>query len=161
MIDLHLPLALAGTVYACMQFSGVFARIFLGWFADRTGKPAHNLTAQAFVAAALVVGYGQLPDSPPFLLAAVIAGATGFFAASWNGIYLAEVARLAGPGQIVEVTSSSTVVTFLGYMAGPSIFSVLVTLTGGYRVPFLAAAGQLAVMAVVQVIVLARRGRPS
>ncbi len=158
-IDLHMPLAVAGTVYACMQFSGVFARIFLGWLADRTGKPAHNLTIQAFIAAAMVVQYGLLPNQPSFLIAAVTAAATGFFAASWNGIYLAELARLAPPSQIVEVTSSSTVVTFLGYVAGPSIFSVLVTVTGGYRLSFLAAAGQLAVMAVIQMIVLARRGR--
>jgi MFS family permease len=155
----HLPLATAGMVYACMQFAGVFARIFLGWLADRTGRPAHNLTAQAFVAAALVVGYSALPDQPPFLLAAAIAGATGFFAASWNGIYMAEVARLSATDQIAEVTSSSVVVTFLGYVSGPSIFSALVTWTDGYRVPFVAVAGQLAVMAAVQVVVLARRAR--
>jgi MFS family permease len=155
----HLPLAVAGMVYACMQFAGVFARIFLGWLADRTGRPAHNLTAQAFVAALMVVGYGLLPDAPPFLLAAGVAGATGFFAASWNGIYMAEVARLSAPDQIAEVTSSSAVVTFLGYVSGPSIFSVLVTWTGGYRLPFFAVAGQLAIMAAVQVVVLARRAR--
>jgi len=50
-------------------------------------------------------------------------------------------------------------VTFLGYVSGPSIFSALVTYTEGYRVPFISVAGQLAVMAVVQVIVLARRAR--
>jgi MFS family permease len=155
----HLPLAVAGMVYACMQFAGVFARIFLGWLADRTGRPAHNLTVQALVAAAMVVGYSTLPDQPPFLLAAVIAGATGFVAASWNGIYMAEVARLSTPDRIAEVTSSSAVVTFLGYVSGPSIFSILVTWTGGYRAPFIAVAAQLAVMAVVQAFVLARRAR--
>ncbi len=155
----HLPLATAGLVYACMQFAGVVARIFLGWLADRTGRPAHNLTAQAFVAALMVAGYSALPDNPPVTLAALIAAGTGFFAASWNGIYLAEVARLSPADKVSEATSSSAVVTFLGYVSGPSVFSVLVTWTGGYRVPFLAAAGQLAVMAAIQVLVLARRTR--
>src|SRR4051794_12899763 len=46
--DRGLDLRTAGVVYACLQFSGVFARVFLGWLADRTGRPVHNLTAQAF-----------------------------------------------------------------------------------------------------------------
>jgi MFS family permease len=154
----HIPLATAGLVYACMQFAGVFARIFLGWLADRTGRPAHNLTVQAFVAAGLVAVYGALPDRPPILMAALIAGATGFCAASWNGIYLAEVARLSPADKIMEATSSSAVVTFLGYVSGPSIFSVLVTWSGGYQLPFFVVAAQLALMASIQVAVLAGRG---
>lgn len=155
----HMPLATAGLVYACMQLAGVFARIFLGWLADRTGRPAHNLTAQAFVAAAAVAGFGALPDQPTVILAALTATGTGFFAASWNGIYLAEVARLSPSDKVSEATSSSSVVTFLGYVAGPSIFSLLVTWTGGYQVPFIAVAAQLAAMAAVQVLVLTRRAR--
>jgi MFS family permease len=155
--DRHLPLATAGMVYACMQFAGVFARVFLGWLADRTGRPAHNLTVQAFAAAAAVTGYAYLPDRPAVLGAAALATVTGFLAASWNGIYMAEVARLAGPGRIAEVTSSSTVVTFLGYVSGPSIFSLLVTFSGEYRLSFLLVALQLAAMAAIQVVVLTRR----
>lgn len=155
--DRHMPLPAAGLVYFCMQSAGVFARILLGWLADRTGRPAYNLTAQAFVAALMVVGYSALPANPAFATAAVVAAATGFFAASWNGIYLAEIARLSPPNAIMEATSSSAVVTFLGYVSGPSIFSILVTWTGGYRLPFLAASAQLAVMAAVQVVVLLRR----
>ena len=105
----------------------------------------------------MVVGWAALPDRPSVLLAGLVAAATGFFAASWNGIYIAEVARLSPPDQIAEVTSSSVVVTFLGYVLGPSIFSLLVTWSAGYGVPFALVAGQLAVMAVVQVAVLARR----
>jgi MFS family permease len=153
----HVPLATAGLVYACMQFSGVFARIFLGWLADRTGRPALNLTVQAFIAAALVVAYGLLPDSPAVWMAALLSAATGFCAASWNGIYMAEIARLSPADRIVEATSSCAVIAFLGYILGPSLFSVLVTASGGYRVPFFVIAGQLAVMAIFQTIVLMKR----
>ena len=155
--DRHLPLATAGMVYACLQFAGVFARVFLGWLADRTGRPAHNLTVQAFAAAAAVACYAMLPDAPAIPLAAGLATLTGFLAASWNGIYMAEVARLASGDRIAEVTASSTVVTFLGYVSGPSIFSALVSWTGAYRLPFLAIAAQLVLMATVQVGVLMRR----
>jgi MFS family permease len=156
--DRHLPLATAGMVYACMQCAGVFARIGLGWLADRTGRPAHNLTVQAFIAAACVVGFGALPNAPPFLLAAALAAGAGCFGASWNGIYMAEIARLAPAQRVTEATASSLLVTFLGYVSGPSIFSVLVTWSGGYWIPFVFAGAQLTVMAIIQAIVLARRG---
>ncbi len=155
-ISRHLPLNIAGLVYASMQGAGVVARIFLGWLADRTGRPAHNLTAQAFVAAIFVVSLGLLPTTPPIRLAMLLAGGTGFFAASWNGIYLAEVARLSPPGMIGEVTASSAVITFLGYVSGPSIFSLLVSVSGSYRLAFVAVAGQLVILAATQVVVLAR-----
>ena len=147
--------------YACMQCAGVGARIFLGWLADRTGRPAANLTVQAFAAAVLVVVYANLPPHPPLGWTALVCGATGFLSASWNGIYMAEVARLSPVDQISEVTSSSTVVTFLGYVAGPTLLSVLVTISGGWRLPFLTIAAQLALMAAVQsffLIRLSRRG---
>jgi MFS family permease len=149
----------AGLAYACMQCAGVGARIFLGWLADRTGRPAHNLTVQAFAAAVLVVIYANLPLHPPLGWTALVCGATGFLSASWNGIYMAEVARLSPVDQITEVTSSSTVVTFLGYVAGPTLLSVLVTISGGWRLPFLTIAAQLALMAAVQSFFLVRSSR--
>jgi MFS family permease len=153
---LRMPLTQAGIAYACMQCAGVFARIFLGWMADRTGRPVLNLALQALVAAVAVAVFAALPDRPPTWLAACAALAAGFFGASWNGIYMAEIARQSPAEQIAEATSSSAVVTFLGYVAGPSLFSALVTLTGGWAWPFLAVAGQLAAMAAVQLAILAR-----
>ena len=154
--DRGLPLANAGFVYAAMQFCGVFARIFLGWLADRTGRPALNLTVQAFIGAGLLAAYSLLPIHPSLGLAAVTAGATGFACASWNGIFMAEVARLAPPDRVIEATSSSVLTTFLGYLCGPSIFSALVSWSG-YRTAFVAIAAQLAMMAAVQTAILVRR----
>jgi len=75
-------LAEAGYAYACLQGAGVFARVFLGWLADRTGTPAVNLTAQAFVASACVLAYAFLPDAAPLSLVAGVAMLAGFFACS-------------------------------------------------------------------------------
>ena len=157
--DRHMGLPEAGFAYASLQFSGVIARILLGWFADRTGRPTRNLIIQAFFGAAIVVVYGSLPDHVATGHAALVAGATGFLCASWNGIFMAEVARLSPRDRIVEATSSSGVMTFLGYLAGPSIFSGLVTWSGSYRTAFLAVAAQLVVMAALQSMILIRRGR--
>jgi MFS family permease len=149
-------LAEAGFAYACMQGAGVVARVFLGYLADRTGWPAANLTAQAFIAAGCVTVYAFLPEHPPLPLTAGIATLAGFFGCSWNGIYMAEVARLAPPARIADATSGSTLLTFLGYVAGPSLFAAAVPVMG-WHIPFAIAAGQLAVMAVVQTVLLVRR----
>lgn len=152
-----LSLAEAGLAYACMQGAGVFARVFLGWFADRTGRPTHNLTAQAYVAAAAVAVYGFMPAEAGLPLVALLAGVAGFFGCSWNGITLAEVARLSTPERVADATSGSTMFIFLGYVAGPSLFAAGVPLLG-WHLPFLLAGAQLAVMAVVQSAILWRRG---
>lgn len=157
--DRRMPLLEAGFAYAAMQFAGVGARILLGWLADRTGRPAYNLTAQAFVAAGTVIGFGLLPRHVGVASAALAGMGAGFVAVSWNGIFLAEVARLSPLLRVAETTASSTVVVFLGYVIGPSIFSFLVSLTGGYRVSFLFISGQLFLLALVQVWVLFRRHR--
>ena len=69
---------------------------------------------------------------------------------------MAEVVRLSPPKLITEMTSSSTVMVFLGYMSGPSIFSLLVTWSGNYRLPFMVLAAQLALMAAIQLALLSR-----
>ncbi len=153
-----MSLAEAGLAYACMQGAGVFARVFLGFLADRTGKPAANLTVQAFIAAGFVVLYAQLGDHPPLVPTAMIAMLAGFFGCSWNGIYMAEVARLAPPARVADATSGSTLVVFLGYVAGPSLFAAAVPVFG-WHVPYMIAAGQLAAMAVVQSVMLVRAGK--
>lgn len=152
-----LTLEEAGMAYACMQAAGVFARIFLGWLADRTGHAALNLTAQAYVAVVLVALFGYLPTGASLLWVATLAGAVGFVGASWNGIVMAEVARLAPLDKVAVATSGSTVFIFLGYVAGPAAFSVVVTLTGSWRLAFLLTAAQLAVFAAAQTVWMATR----
>jgi MFS family permease len=146
----------AGFAYACLQTAGVFARVLLGWLSDRTGRPAANLTAQAYVAAACVAAYAFMPDGLPLWAVALIATACGFFGASWNGIYMAEVARLAPPEAVSDATSASTLFTFFGYVAAPSLFAFAVP-HWGWHWPYAMVALQLALMALVQTALLIRR----
>jgi MFS family permease len=136
-------LVLAGSVFAGMQFAGVVARILLGWVADRTGNALANLVAQGFAAGCAILALALLPADAGFWPLALICVLTGFFGASWNGISLAEVARLAPPGKVADATAGSTIFIFLGYVAGPSIFATLVSLTGSWALPQILTAAQL------------------
>jgi MFS family permease len=102
------------------------------------------------VAAVLVAVFGCLPEAASLPLVAVLAGAVGFVGASWNGIVMAEVARLAPLEKVAIATAGSTLFLFLGYVAGPAAFAVLVTLTGSWRLAFLLTAAQLGVFATAQ-----------
>lgn len=136
-------LVLAGSVFAAMQSAGVVARILLGWVADRTGNALANLVAQGFFAGGAILALALLPADAGFWPLALICVLTGFFGASWNGISLAEVARLAPPGKVADATAASTIFIFLGYVAGPSIFATLVSFTGSWTLPQMLMAAQL------------------
>lgn len=154
-----LSLVQAGSAFAAMQGAGVAARIALGWLADRTGRPSANLVVQGFAAAVVVLIFAALPVGAGMLLTSGLAALAGFVAASWNGIYLAEVARLAPRDRVSDATSGSTLFTFLGYVAGPALFALLVRLTGGWGVPMIAIAAQLAAVSALVAPMLLRRSR--
>lgn len=146
-----LSLVAAGNAFAALQAAGVFARIALGWLADRTGRPSVNLTVQGFLAAGALALFVNLPAGAGPGLIAAGAALAGFFGASWNGIYLAEVARLVPRDQVSEATAGSTLFTFLGYVFGPALFALLVRLTGGWSLPMDLIALQLAAIAALAV----------
>ncbi len=125
-----MSLVQAGTVFAAMQAGGIVARIVLGWLADRTGRALLNLVAQAFAAALFVVLFGTHEAGSALWLVAVLAALSASAGASWNGVMMAEVARLCPPERIAEATSGSTLVVFLGYVAGPSLFAAVVAWAG-------------------------------
>jgi hypothetical protein len=64
-----------------------------------------------------------------------LAGIAGVTVSSWNGVQIAEIARLAPKGRLAEASAGATIVVFLGFIAGPVIFSLMLTATGRYDVP--------------------------
>jgi hypothetical protein len=50
----------------------------------------------------------------------------------WNGVFLAELTRLAPPGRIGEVTGGSSFFTFLGVVVTPPLFHLVLGLTSSY-----------------------------
>ncbi|MDJ0388841.1 MFS transporter [Roseomonas sp. E05] len=145
-----LPLAEAGMIFAVMQGAGVTARLVLGWVADRSGRPSLVLAVQAFAGAALAALFALAPVGTPVSLLGLLAAGTGFVAASWNGISLAEVARVAPPARISDATSGVTLIVFFCYFAAPIAFAAGVA-AWGWTLPLLliAALPALAGLAVV------------
>jgi MFS family permease len=77
-------------------------------------------------------------SSASWPLAAMIAVTIVFGASAvgWNGVYLAEVARRAPPGQVGTATGGSQFFTFAGALAGPPLFAGAVSITSSYAWAF-------------------------
>lgn len=71
------------------------------------------------------------------VLLCVVYGASAF---GWNGVYIAEVARVAPEGKVAIATGGSLAVTYFGVVVGPFFFWLIVTVTGSYAIAFGSAA---------------------
>ncbi|NKC32457.1 MFS transporter [Falsiroseomonas selenitidurans] len=142
-------LTAAGSLFAAMQVAGVVGRLVLGWAADRLGDATRSLSLHGLVAAALSAAWVLLGPDAPAPLALLLAVGAGFTAASWNGIFLAEVARVAPADRVAEASSGAILLCFLGYLSAPTAFAWAVTMTGSWTLPYLVACGLLAVVSLV------------
>ncbi len=126
----------AGLLLAAAQVSGVLGRIVWGALTDRYGNPQRMLgylglgmTAGALLAA----GFSPAWPLPAVLGVCVLFGAA---ALGWNGVFLAEVARVATPAHAGVATGGCLFFTFLGILVGLPLFAAIVQVTGSYPLAF-------------------------
>ena len=127
-----LTLVAAGLVMAVAQVASVIGRVLWGVLADRV------LTRRAMLGLLGVgMGFSALaalaagPGWPTWLLL-LYASAFGATAVGWNGVFLAEIARIAPQGRTSEATGGCLFFTFLGVVVTPPIFNAVLALAGGY-----------------------------
>jgi len=145
-----LSLVLAGLVMAVAQIASVTGRLLWGLLADRAGVATSRrrtilglLGIGMGVSSLLALAAG--PEWPMWLLF-VYASAFGATAVGWNGVFLAEVARLAPEGRASAATGGALFFTFLGVVITPPLFNGVLALAGSYAAAYAAfAAPALAV----------------
>jgi nitrate/nitrite transporter NarK len=137
-------LAEAGHLVAILLVASTIARIFFGWLADRMGSGLQLLCLLALAAGATIALLIVTAGTSPWLiyLCMALVGATSM---GWNGVHMAELARVSPPALIGDVTSGASLFGFVGSICGPLVFAVIANRTGSFDRPFLLIAGQLAV----------------
>jgi len=138
-------LVLAGMVASIAQVAGALGRVFWGWLADRLGGGMLTLALIGVISMLCALATGFMTPTWPTWLIAVLLTLFGVSAIGWNGVFLAEVARMCPPGQVGMATGGALFFTFAGVGVGPALFSAMVPILGGYAATF-PAIGMFAVM---------------
>lgn len=149
-------LAEAGHLVAALLVASTIARIFFGWLADRMGSGLHLLCLLALAAGSTIALLIGTAGTSPWLiyLCMALVGATSM---GWNGVHMAELARVSPPALIGDVTSGASLFGFVGSICGPLAFAVIANRTGSFDWPFVLVAGQLAAFGAFALWYLRRR----
>ena len=135
-VDLGYTLVAAGLLFSVAQGAGVLGRPIWGVLADRF-HASRALLAGLGIAMGLcgVAAAMFTPATAPGLIA-VACAFYGASAIGWNGVYLAEVARLAPPGEVGMLTGGALLFTFTGALIGPPLFGLILGISGSYALSF-------------------------
>lgn len=143
-LNVGISLVAAGLMLASAQAGGAVGRIGWGMIADHWGRPVRLLGLLAIAMGAAAVATGRFTPQWPAVSVALVCAAFGATAIGWNGVYLAQVARLAPPGKAGDATGGALVFTYAGVLFGPPAFTFLI----GGGISFASAFVMLAVPAV-------------
>lgn len=127
----------AGLALSVAQVGGIIGRVLWGGVADRVGDSRWVLAGLAFAMSLGAVALAFYPAGWPFWLLVALAALLGVTAIGWNGVFLAEVSRVAPEGEVGRATGGALFITYFGVVAGPPAFGALATLTGSYVAGFL------------------------
>ncbi len=126
----------AGIILATAQAGGIIGRIVWGTLADRYIKPRIMLGILGIAMAAGALSSAAFSPQWPFFAVLLVCILFGAVAIGWNGVYLAEVARVAKPEFAGMATGGSLFFTFAGILLGLPAFSLIVEKSGSYPLGF-------------------------
>jgi hypothetical protein len=148
------PPAAAGWV-ACLQAGGLAGRLGWGWLLPAHGRASGLIALIGLLAAgcgAVLIGLPGLSAAQPAVFGLLML-ALGASASGWNGLLVAEIARLAGPARAGRWSGRLLGHGYLGLTAAPLLFGI----AGTDTVPVYAAL--LAAVALACMLLLALRAR--
>ncbi|NNE84080.1 MAG: MFS transporter [Alphaproteobacteria bacterium] len=127
--DIKLSVITAGWVLGAAQAAGGVGRILFGMIAGRYLPPLYVLLGLTVLAAIASILTATATEAWPLALIFLLGIVFGAGAAGWNGVFLAEAARLSPPGAISRVTGGMTFFIFGGIVFGPAGFALLIERT--------------------------------
>ncbi|MFB6415463.1 MULTISPECIES: MFS transporter [Bradyrhizobium] len=115
----------AGMALACAQAGGLLGRLGWGYVAMRLDASRGVLVViglgMAFCAALLGLDGASLGRTWQFAVAALF----GLTASGWNGVFIAEIARLAPQDRIGDTAGAVLTASYAGLLAAPALVSIL------------------------------------
>lgn len=151
--DISFSLVAAGIGLAALQVAGVVGRLGWGLVADRLRNGSLTLIIIAILSVVAALFTATLtPSTPDWIIFATLI-VFGISAVGWNGVFMAEIARLAPNGMVSSATGGAMVAVFAGAVSGPLIFNQIYAWLGTYTASF----AVMAVIAVIGICAVARQ----
>lgn len=124
----------AGLVAAAMQVAGIAGRI--GWSVLADGTRAGLAVLAGIGLSTIALGGAVAGMEPGWSTLAVTAllSALSFCAVGWNGVYMAEAARAAGPARAGLATGGLLVFNFSGVIVCPALYALASKTNGAYAI---------------------------
>lgn len=136
----EMSLVLAGAMLAVAQSAAVIGRLVWGAAADYLWRARTVLGWLGVAMSVFSVATGMFSADWPTALIGVVVFAFGGTSATWNGVLIAQMARLAPPGRVSEAIGVSGFSGFSGVAVVPALFGVTLSLTDSYALGFTASA---------------------
>ena len=153
--EIELDLVTAGVGLAVIQVAGVVGRIGWGWVADRVHDARRTLIVSQLISVSAGLATAMLVPGMPVALIFAVLFVFGLSAVGWNGVFMAEVARMAPEGRTGSVTGGVLVPVFIGVMIGPVLYTGIHEVLDLYTHSF-AALSALTVAGIVPLMVIGR-----
>jgi hypothetical protein len=132
LVALGYDLVAAGSLFSVVIAIAIPCRILWGWVGSFYVAPRFVMAGLALGMAASTVLMGAFTPAWTTLGIGVVTGALSATAMSWHGILLSEAARLAPFGRAGAVTGGVLSFGQMGAFLLPSLFALLLRVTGGY-----------------------------
>jgi nitrate/nitrite transporter NarK len=132
LVALGYDLVAAGALFSSAIAIAIPCRILWGWVGSFYVAPRVVMAWLAFGMAASVALTGTQSTAWSALGIGLVTGVLSATAMSWHGILLSEAARLAPAGRAGAVTGGVLSFGQMGAFLCPSVFSLLLRLTGSY-----------------------------
>lgn len=129
-VGLGHPYVEAGIALGAAQIAGLLGRLGWGVAVGRLGTARSIIAGLGFgmsAAAVLLALAGPLMSYAMLVALAVALGAT---VSGWNGVFVAEVARLSPPDRVAETTGAVLSICYAGLLLGPAVMAAMAPLGG-------------------------------
>ncbi len=134
--DLSFGLVEAGIILSVLQVAGIIGRVSWGSIADWLKDANLVLLIVALIASLAGVLTMSLGPNTSILVVCSVLCLFGVSAIGWNGVFLAEIARLAPEGRVSNATVGAMVPTYTGVVVGPATFAALHGFSGMHTATF-------------------------
>lgn len=148
----------AGIAYSIAMAAGIAGRLFWGWVGSVYVPPVLLLSLLGFAMGVACMAIGLVDTSwqkPAVWAIAFAYGATGI---GYQGVLLAEIARISPPGMAGVVTGGAVFFAYVGMITFPGSFGLILALTDSYQTAFVIL-GAIPIVVGAMLFVSARRQR--